>query len=216
MGDHSIKQKDLEWWTDKVERRGVDCFNPSIGKWAAHTLRVFVSLDVASIECENLDVLAERLGIPQKYLTRAIATLTRCGIVYASLHPTPVLVLHRAVFPKRKASAQVARTAISKKARQKIINRDGGVCAHCLEHFPDNKLHIDHIVPLSLLGADEPGNMVSMCKSCNGKKSDKFHPTYIKRYRSDVVNDSIGVRFKNGFFWPYINGTLRENTRREI
>lgn len=216
MNDSGLKQVDVEWWTDKVKRRGTDCFNPSIGKWAAHTLREFAALETASIETDGLEELAYRLGVPDKYLTRSVATLTRCGIVYACLHPIPVLVLHRAVFPKRKASAQVARTAISKTARRRIISLDGSVCAHCLEHFPDKELHIDHIVPLSLLGADEPGNMVSMCRQCNTEKSDKNDPTYIKQYRSVTVNDPIRIRFQSGFFWPLINGSVQLQARSEI
>lgn len=43
-------------------------------------------------------------------------------------------------------------------------------CAYC---FTEAKLTVDHIVPISKGGKDEPGNVVPACKSCNCSKQAK-------------------------------------------
>ena len=214
MSGMNINPVDLEWWTAKVERRGSGCFNQSVGRWSAHMLNELVASGRISIETTDLDELADTLGVPYKYLTRSVATLTRCGVVYATLHPIPVLVLQLSTFPKRKGTAQSVRTPLSKRVKEEIYTRDGCVCAHCLRQFASNSpLDLDHIVPVSLLGADEPGNLVSMCKQCNAAKSDRFERNYINQYRMVKVDGPIALRFLSGRFWPVINGSIPQQTR---
>ena len=214
MSGININPVDLEWWTAKVQRRGSGCFNLSVGHWSAHLLNELVTSGRISIETNDLEELAETLGVPYKFLTRSVATLTRCGVVYATLHPIPVLVLQLSTFPKRKGTAQSVRTPLSKRAKEEIYTSDGYVCAHCLTQFDSAAfLDLDHIVPVSLLGADEPGNLVSMCKECNLAKSDQFERNYIKQYRMIQVEGPIALRFLSGRFWPVINGSILQQTR---
>jgi len=77
--------KNLAWWRDKVSRRGEECFHRSIGRWASHALDRIVVLSDTTITANDLEDLAIHLDIPNKYTTRAIANLTRSGIVTADL-----------------------------------------------------------------------------------------------------------------------------------
>lgn len=61
--------------------------------------------------------------------------------------------------------------AISKRLRFEILRRDNHACRYCGRFAPEVKLTIDHVVPESLGGSDEPSNLVAACSDCNGGKS---------------------------------------------
>jgi 5-methylcytosine-specific restriction endonuclease McrA len=52
-----------------------------------------------------------------------------------------------------------------------LIERDGYLCAEC---GSQGDLAIDHIVPLSKGGSDEPDNLRILCRSCNSRKGDSL------------------------------------------
>ena len=55
-----------------------------------------------------------------------------------------------------------------------LFGRDRHVCAYCGDHFPNyHNLSRDHIVPKSRGGLNTWMNVVTACKSCNGKKGNK-------------------------------------------
>ena len=64
-----------------------------------------------------------------------------------------------------------ARKSISKKTRFDVFKRDGFICQYCGAHPPAVILHIDHIVPLALGGANSIDNYVTACAPCNLGKS---------------------------------------------
>lgn len=51
-----------------------------------------------------------------------------------------------------------------------IFERDG---FHCLRCFSTADLTLDHIVPRSEDGADDPENLQTLCRSCNSSKGTK-------------------------------------------
>jgi hypothetical protein len=53
--------------------------------------------------------------------------------------------------------------------RQEVLARDGYRCGNC---GSTSKLHVHHIVPLSLGGSNELGNLRTLCKICHVK----LHP----------------------------------------
>lgn len=61
--------------------------------------------------------------------------------------------------------------AISKRLRYELLRRDEHTCQYCGESAPDVTLHIDHVVPVTLGGTDDPGNLVTACKDCNAGKT---------------------------------------------
>jgi putative addiction module component (TIGR02574 family) len=81
-------------------------------------------------------------------------------------------------------------------------------CAHCGEQFNANNLVVDHLIPLSLLGADARENWVVMHRKRNLDKWDRFLREDVKLYRTELVS-RFGIRFIDGVFWPVINGRVR-------
>lgn len=61
--------------------------------------------------------------------------------------------------------------AVSKRLRFEILRRDNHTCRYCGATAPEVKLHIDHVIPESLGGTDDPSNLVAACEPCNSGKS---------------------------------------------
>jgi hypothetical protein len=65
-----------------------------------------------------------------------------------------------------------ARRPLSIRLRFEIFKRDSFTCRYCGERSPDVILEVDHIVPVSDGGDDDPLNLVTSCWSCNRGKSN--------------------------------------------
>lgn len=59
--------------------------------------------------------------------------------------------------------------------RQKILRRDKFICQLCGHQPPDVKLHIDHRLPRSKGGTDDPENLWVLCADCNIGKNAKYN-----------------------------------------
>lgn len=57
-----------------------------------------------------------------------------------------------------------------RKHRDLVLERDGYKCVYC---GAAEALALDHVMPQSRGGSDEPENLVAACKSCNSRKSDR-------------------------------------------
>lgn len=60
---------------------------------------------------------------------------------------------------------------VSRRLRFEILRRDGHACRYCGATAPDVALTVDHVIPTTLGGGDEPGNLVTACQPCNAGKS---------------------------------------------
>ncbi len=60
----------------------------------------------------------------------------------------------------------------SKRLRFEILKRDNFTCRYCGATPLDRPLHVDHVVPESKGGTDDPANLIAACKDCNGGKSN--------------------------------------------
>lgn len=59
--------------------------------------------------------------------------------------------------------------------RRKLVARDGLICQGCKLEFPNDKLTVDHIRPLSKGGHPRAlGNLQLMCEPCNNDKGDSW------------------------------------------
>ncbi len=45
----------------------------------------------------------------------------------------------------------------------------------------EDKLTVDHLIPISKGGTDEASNMVACCTQCNSSKRDRMTPTFFER-----------------------------------
>jgi len=209
-------KEDRVWWRNKIERLGLKSFNQSVARWAVHIFDQLSEHPSNEYSATSLEQLSKALGVPNKFVSRAVATLTRSGTVLADLRQPAVIKLYPERLAKHKASAQSERQPITTLERRKIIKADSYRCGYCGEKFLASELEVDHIIPVSLLGADEPGNWVALCKPDNRQKWDKFERDMLRHYRGELVDGNIQIRFRNGYFWPVINGRLRTDTRESF
>jgi 5-methylcytosine-specific restriction endonuclease McrA len=62
---------------------------------------------------------------------------------------------------------QQYRRKIPRHVRELVLERDGHACRHC---GGSEQLTMDHVVPWSLGGSDDPSNLQTLCMSCNRAK----------------------------------------------
>lgn len=60
---------------------------------------------------------------------------------------------------------------VTKRVRFEVLRRDKHTCKYCGASAPEVKLTVDHVVPVSLGGADTPENLVAACADCNAGKT---------------------------------------------
>jgi len=152
----------------------------------------------------SLSAVAARYRVPLKFLPRALGVLNYLRYVTVDTRHTMVRFRH---------GGKRVRQPISRLEYLGLLTADHFRCGHCGRQFPPDELEIDHVVPISLLGADEPGNWVALCAQCNKVKWSNFHRDFIKFYRGKPVYSPVGVRFEGGSFWPRINGKVRRAKR---
>lgn len=78
--------------------------------------------------------------------------------------------------------------AISKRLRFEILRRDNHTCRYCGAAPPDTTLTVDHVIPTTLGGTDEPTNLVAACRECNSGKTS-IHPD--TPLVSNVADDAV-------------------------
>jgi hypothetical protein len=71
--------------------------------------------------------------------------------------------------------------------RFRILHRDHFTCRYCGDRPGCDRLEVDHLVPRRRGGSDHPSNLVTACKTCNGRKSDTifFPHDCIERFSDD-------------------------------
>lgn len=55
----------------------------------------------------------------------------------------------------------------------KLFARDRNLCAYCGQHFTEEHLTREHIVPMAQNGGDHWMNVVTACKACNHRKGNR-------------------------------------------
>lgn len=88
-----------------------------------------------------------------------------------------------AVRPRRKLRRPV-------KLRFDVLARDNYTCRYCGRKAPDVVLVIDHVVPFSAGGTDEPSNLVTACEECNSGKSSR-HSGGIVEPRDELYTSAV-------------------------
>lgn len=60
-----------------------------------------------------------------------------------------------------------------RRQKRQAYERQGGICAHCGEHFKLEEMEADHITPWKEGGTTVPENCQMLCRNCNRKKGAK-------------------------------------------
>ena len=74
---------------------------------------------------------------------------------------------------KGKAMAMKSFNQVPPLNNRELFHRDRQLCAYCGGMFPIAKLTRDHVKPFSKSGRDIWMNVVTACRACNEKKSDR-------------------------------------------
>ena len=74
---------------------------------------------------------------------------------------------------KGKAMAMKSFNQVPPLNNRELFHRDRQICAYCAESLPSTKLTRDHIKPFSKGGKDTWMNVVTACRACNERKSDR-------------------------------------------
>ena len=81
--------------------------------------------------------------------------------------------------PKKKKSKKVSKTKkrsryIPPSVKVDVLKRDNFRCVYCGVTSKNAELQVDHIIPFSKGGSNDPSNLQTLCKECNQGKSDRI------------------------------------------
>ena len=82
--------------------------------------------------------------------------------------------------------------SVTKRTRYEVLRRDGHKCRYCGLEASETELTVDHVIPVSLGGADTPDNLVAACRDCNAGKASS-NPD------AELVEDveALALRYRN-------------------
>lgn len=78
-------------------------------------------------------------------------------------------------------SGKRKRKKYSKEERKIIYNKSNGCCELCGKRLLFEEITLDHIVPLSMGGADDMENLQASCYACNQFKSNILPDDFMER-----------------------------------
>lgn len=85
--------------------------------------------------------------------------------------------------------------SVTKRMRYEVLRRDNHACKYCGATAPEAVLTVDHVIPVSLGGTDDPTNLVTACNDCNvGKGSSNPDQPLIDDVSADALRWSDAVR----------------------
>jgi len=103
---------------------------------------------------------------------------------------------------------------IPKFNRYNVCLRDKFTCAYCGKRFPIHELTYDHVTPKSRGGQTSWNNIITACKTCNGKKgckdaNGKFEPLFKPHVPTNAellrnlkeLQIDVGTQLKNWEQW---------------
>ncbi len=82
---------------------------------------------------------------------------------------TIIRISKRQIVPAKTTSGN--RTAIPQEVKSAVWRRDQGKCVQC---GSNQYLEFDHVIPISLGGANSINNIQLLCRGCNSKKSNRI------------------------------------------
>lgn len=100
------------------------------------------------------------------------------------------------------------RRRLTKAERQAVYDKMCGHCAYCGTPITIKDMQADHVIPLKKGGADEVGNMLPACRSCNHYKStltvEQFRDC-IERWPGVLMRDN--TTYKNAVRFGVVTPT---------
>ncbi|MGY2747246.1 HNH endonuclease [Arthrobacter sp. UYCu723] len=76
--------------------------------------------------------------------------------------------------------------SVSNRTRYEVLRRDNHACRYCGAKAPGVHLQVDHVIPKSRGGSDDPSNLTAACVGCNQAKGNGVpHEDVIRDVRHD-------------------------------
>ena len=92
---------------------------------------------------------------------------------------------------RRRRQVAAAQARYYRGRREEIFRRDGYACHYCGSSGKAETQTIDHKVPRTLGGTNDPANLLTACRSCNLKKGERSYAAYRRRLRADAAADEV-------------------------
>lgn len=85
---------------------------------------------------------------------------------------------------------------MTKEEKKKTHEQSGYVCYYCGKKLVPNHFTttVDHIIPVSLGGTEEPENLVSCCVKCNSEKSSLLPSEWAKRIEWKIAETKQSIK----------------------
>lgn len=99
------------------------------------------------------------------------------------------------------------RKRYSKKVRKIIYEKANGRCELCGRRLLFQDMTLDHIVPLSMGGKNDMGNLQTLCFACNQFKSNILPDEFNQRI-TEIFLYQIEKKNKGRFRWKFMHRML--------
>ena len=104
---------------------------------------------------------------------------------------------------------KAGRKKYSKEERRMVYNRAGGCCKLCGQRLLLEDMTLDHIVPLSMGGRDELGNLQAAHRECNQFKSNILPEEFLGRV-AEVFIYQMDISHGGSVMWGIVRGMLKK------
>ena len=203
-----------DYWISKLRKDGPIAVGRRATDVAVRILATLVTsglseLDVDKLPIEDIGDRSDRLG--------GVALLYRCGVL--SPLPTSKLDGLRFAFDptrlehRKSSTGQQDRGRFAVGEKLDVFDADGHRCSVCGEEFVASALQVDHVVPLTLLGADSWSNWVATCGPDNRARWRDLYRRPLRWYRDEKVAGTVTLCAAQGRLWPVINAVERIDRR---
>lgn len=170
-GDRTVTQYSI--FTTPIDNGLIDDYGAIIGPYGITLycrLAVFASADG---ECQvGLQALANATGMSKQQVRREVYRLIELGLIAVVNQVDPTTKEHHPnryiILPMPPLSEQDAAQVRRPIRRDLVLAKNDGRCVYC--GAPADT--IDHVIPRSKGGTDDPDNLVPACRDCNSRKSN--------------------------------------------
>lgn len=108
-----------------------------------------------------------------------------------------------------KCDRKKKRRNYSEEERKIIYNRSSGRCELCGKRLLFEEMTLDHIVPVSMGGADDMENLQASCLACNQFKSNILPDDFMDRINK-IFMYQMEKQYKGKFGWKIVHKMLNK------
>lgn len=157
----------------------------------------------------SIDKMLDELTA-EGFISRYEAQGKRCiEVVNWHKHQTPHhMEVPSELPPQEGAANRYNHAPVTKQQRERIMRRDKGKCVIC---GSTKRLHIDHIVAVSVGGSSEDSNLRVLCESCNCSKGNQKSISNRRR----VVIDSKSTQHQSDVIPLIPDSGYQKNNNQE-